>query len=124
MDKELIEQLARKAGAKEQGVGQGGAYRELVMSAWIDGDVRMAAFARFAALIAEECAKEAESYDCGPGLKGNMKHKVSELEGVCSTARGALFDRKSSSDTLRPIHQQEHPSGHGAGKPSANSFTA
>ena len=58
MDADLIERLAREAGAKEDGAGQGGAYRELVLCASLEpGDARLRAFKHFAALIAEECAK-------------------------------------------------------------------
>jgi hypothetical protein len=56
-----LEALARTAGATEQGIGHGGAYRELVATLDLESDARLGSLARFAAAVLEEAARVAES---------------------------------------------------------------
>ena len=82
MTNERLLELLLRAGAKEQGVGQGGAYRELVLTAWLEQnrpDIHLLAFKRFAALIEtderERLAKLAESQEDSAGF-----HSLSAAE--------------------------------------------
>ena len=86
-DEQLLA-LAVQAGAREEGDGQGGAYRELVLSSWLKPtrpDLHLNGLRKFAILVEAEESKACAAADIGGGM--SVTHALPRGEVM---ARGVI----------------------------------